>query len=321
MPTWLNKYDYNTQKKFIEIRVRNLVARFGKTIDLWDAVNEMLWEPLLQNLPNRQWPHIEPVNKIAEYCAEIIGWARSENPSATYLINEYGIEGPPIKTQQLIGSGGQVVDVQFQRQRYIALIDQLKQIGASPNAMGIQSHSGGNMYPLEQAKMYDQFTKARTPIHITEFWSHIEDFTQAGVTLVPENGDFVLKDISGSGAPLVTLQQAEELRNKYVTNYLKVAFAHPAVDAFFFWGFLGDALIERSESFKTTSYYDTVKNLIKTEWHTKTTAVTNANGEATFRGFNGEYLIKLDDIGPYSAPGAKIMLSPKSDNFHLVLPI
>jgi GH35 family endo-1,4-beta-xylanase len=59
LPRWLKEYPFETQWKFVEVRVRNMIARFGGRVKIWDVVNEALWEPVLKNLDKREWPYLE----------------------------------------------------------------------------------------------------------------------------------------------------------------------------------------------------------------------------------------------------------------------
>ena len=76
VPEWLKRYDYATQMKFLEVRVRSLVARFRGRVSIWDAVNESLWEPAFRNLPSRRWPHLDSIQEIADYVEPVLRWAR-----------------------------------------------------------------------------------------------------------------------------------------------------------------------------------------------------------------------------------------------------
>jgi GH35 family endo-1,4-beta-xylanase len=59
IPEWILKYPEETFLKFLEVRVRNLCARYRGRVQLWEAVNEMLWETAPKNLAARTWPYTE----------------------------------------------------------------------------------------------------------------------------------------------------------------------------------------------------------------------------------------------------------------------
>jgi len=49
IPRWMADYDQPTRLKFLEVRIRSLTARLRGRVKLYDAVNEMMWEPALKN--------------------------------------------------------------------------------------------------------------------------------------------------------------------------------------------------------------------------------------------------------------------------------
>ena len=83
-------------------------------------MNEPLWEASLRHLPERDWPHIEPIEEIVRYVGPALRWAREEAPEADLLINDYGLsqspeDGPPVTDD------GMEVTPGMQRQRYLEL--------------------------------------------------------------------------------------------------------------------------------------------------------------------------------------------------------
>ncbi len=265
LPAWLQRYDLETQLKFAEVRVRNLVARFRGRIRIWNAINEPLWEPALQNFSKRSWPHIEDIVTIADYCKRVLRWCREEDPDAIYLINDYGLEKT---TRPLIGSDGSTVTAASQRQRMLTLLRTLADAGALPNALGLQSHTGWAT-PREQWEAYDELATAGLPLHITEFWAKKCELAQA----------------DGYSPDEVANMQAE-----FVRNFLTCAFGHPAIEGFFFWGFIDSALEWRTRSgYSLCPIYDMVQRMIREEWWTREELQTDSNGIIRFNGFLGDY--------------------------------
>jgi endo-1,4-beta-xylanase len=276
-PDWVKRYDLETRMKFAEVRVRNLVARFKGRVAVWDAVNEALWEPAPKNLSKRDWPHIEKVADLAEYIAPVLRWCREEDPDALYLINDYGVEN---ESKGIRASDGTEVTAASQRARYIALADHLRETGHAPDALGLQSHTGWVQNHSEQTAVYDQYGEAGWTVHITEFWAHIKDL-RAKHPDVPE-------------------AELQELLGEYVANYLSAAFGHPAVGAFYFWGFMGMAVewTERSGHLLRPVFHR-VRKLIHEDWKTRLSLTTDEEGLLTFRGFFGDYALRHQpDGGP-----------------------
>lgn len=274
VPEWVKRYDLNTQWAFAEVRVRDLVAGARGRITMWDVVNEALWEPAFKNLAQRAWPHIESTEDMAEYVGRVIGWARSEDPDACYVLNDYGMTDDRGRTEPLRGQDGSAVTAARQRERMLALVERLGDDGRAPNAIGMQSHVGGWQQHADQMAIYDQMGALGVPVHITEFWAHRRELEAQGM---PE-------------------EEQEQVIAAYVSNYLTCAFGHPAVEAFFFWGFLGQALRFgknpndlHSSGVHVMPVYDAVRRLIRETWHTDETLDTDAEGCLRFRGFLGGY--------------------------------
>ena len=277
IPEWVKRYDYATQLKFAEVRIRNLVARFKGKVSLWDAVNEAMWEPAFKNLAQRNWPHIDPIAEIADYIEPILRWCRQEDPDAEFLLNDYGLEKDPEPGAPVAGApaseAGSPVTAARQRQRFLALTRELQQRGSPPSALGLQSHTGGWLDHSSQLAVYDEMATGNVPLHVTEFWADIDHLKQQGL---PE--DHIV-----------------EMQAEYVCNYLTVAFGHPAIEGFFFWG-LFSAAVEFGEhsSHELRPLYHRLRKLLREEWRTNQNLVTDAEGQIRFRGFLGRYSLRYE---------------------------
>jgi GH35 family endo-1,4-beta-xylanase len=293
IPEWIRRYDYPTQLKFLEVRLRQLVGRFKGRVKLWDAVNEMLWEPAFKHLASRQWPHFETMENMVDYISFVLRIVREEDPDALYLLNDYGLETP--WPSDLTSNTGVKVTHLLQRKRYLELIQALRAAGSAPNALGLQGHGQDWQMPTEQMAYYSEMAAAGLPIHITEFWAHTDHLKKAGVRLKADNGDFTTEQYQNQGAPQYTQKQIDEMQAEYVKNYLTCAFGHPAIEAFFFWGFMGMAVDFKEDdlpAYELKPVYHAVKKLIKEEWHTHERLQTNGDGLVNFRGFLGDYSLR-----------------------------
>ena len=105
IPEWLKKYPMDTFMAYVEVRIRNLCARFQGRVKVWDAVNEMLWETHPKNLSKRVWPYTETVENMVDYISKILKWGREEDPEALFCINDYGIS--KVNREGLIDETGQ----------------------------------------------------------------------------------------------------------------------------------------------------------------------------------------------------------------------
>jgi endo-1,4-beta-xylanase len=277
-PEWLKRYPMDTQWKFIEVRVRNLVARYKGKVKLWDVINEAMWEAAPKNLPHRFWPHMESLDNICEYIIPVMQWAREEDPDAKYIINDYGME-VDAPGKQLHDKDGHPVTAKSQRDRYTALFRRLREEGACPDGLGIQAHTGAWMTPVEQNEILDDLATGGVPLHITEFWAHTHHLIGAGMD--PE--------------------EAHEKKAEYIAQVMTLAFAHPKVDAFYFWGDINESFGFKSDhnsngiatsSNRPTKVYERVKHLLRNEWMTRETVRTDADGVLRFRGFHGDYSLR-----------------------------
>jgi GH35 family endo-1,4-beta-xylanase len=289
-PEWLKRYPIETQWKFIEVRVRNLIARFKGKVKVWDIVNEAMWEAAPKNLPHRHWPHIESLDDICEYVIPILRWAREEDPDARYVLNDYGMEADP-ENWIIRDKSGTHITAKFQRDRFTALARRLAEEGAAPDALGMQAHTGSWMTASEQNAILDDFATGGLPLHYTEFWAKIDNLVRAGID------------------PKI----AEEMRAEYVANTMTVAFAHPSVEAFYFWGEMGAAFGFRqdhnsvsgpSSSNTPTPTYHHVRDLLQKQWRTRESLVTDEGGRVKFRGFHGAYSLRYTTAAgiPFGEP-------------------
>jgi GH35 family endo-1,4-beta-xylanase len=268
IPDWLLDYDIETQWRFVEIRIRQLIAAGGGRVRIWDLVNEPMWEPLLANVPRRSWPHLEPVEAIAAEIARVLGWARDEDPDAAYLVNDYGMEGG----RDVTGENGTRVTSASQRGRYMDMLRCMCQMGAAPDGVGLQAHTGGWQDHAAQSAVYDEFATLQLPLHITEFWVRVNRLLEAGVD--PD--------------------EAAQRQAQYAGDYLTVAFGHPAIEAFFFWGLMGWGIDWKDTSgHQVRPVFQRIGQLIHQEWHTRETLTTDADGQTRFRGFLGRYSLRF----------------------------
>jgi endo-1,4-beta-xylanase len=295
VPDWLSKYDYPTQLKFLEVRLRSMVGRFKGKVKLWDAVNEMLWEPALKNLANRNWPHLENLDQMAEYISFVLKICREEDPDAKFLLNDYGLERNHNAKAQLaandndpnaakesgvLAKDGTVVTARLQRKRYLELVKKLRDMGIPPSAIGLQGHSGA-VTQAEQLSFYDEMSQAGLPLHITEFWANPTDFDENFQKLPLREQDLKIAE--------------------YVKSFLTNAFAHPAIDSFFFWGFMGMATIwpeNNAPVYEEKPVLQMVKDLIHKEWNTHEILTSDSNGMVRFKGYFGDYSLR------YGLPGS-----------------
>jgi GH35 family endo-1,4-beta-xylanase len=302
--------------KFVEVRIRNLAARFKNRVKTWDAVNEMLWEPHPKNLAKREWPYWETTENMVDYIGKVISWAREEDPNALYSINEYGLSSTTFgeKTAQ----NGRIVNARAQRKRYIELMNRLGDAGVSPNLMGIQCHTGW-LSPADQMAFYDEMSEAGIPLTVTEFWANIDELKNISQKAL--EGEEWRAFAGNRKFENMPEKELEEIRDQYILDYLTCAFAHPNIHSFYFWGFMNMAVKFKNEydsSHELQPVFHKVNDLINGQWKTRLTLNTDSSGKISFRGFCGEYSMKIKpENGP--AIGHRFYIDKKEDVNNMVI--
>ncbi|MFH5885425.1 endo-1,4-beta-xylanase [Halalkalibaculum sp. DA3122] len=261
IPGWLDNYEHPKRLEILESHVRSLVRQGKGLVASWDLVNEMLWEPTFRNYLQRDWPHIEPVDEIADYIAQALQWVRDEDPEPALVINDYGLQVAPHED----------ITAKGQRERYVALAELLKERGSAPDAIGTQAHVGGWYTPEVFRESLDHLAEAGLPIQVTEFWAHLEDLPELRTMSESEQTDALIR---------------------YITDCYTIAFGHPAVSHFSYWGG-GRHFFD--ENGAPTRVYNALYDLVANRWTTELSLQTDEEGFITFRGFHGDYTGRFRD--------------------------
>jgi GH35 family endo-1,4-beta-xylanase len=283
IPSWMDKYSYEVQLKKLEKHVRELIRAGGDSVTMWDLCNEMLWEPSLRNLPQRHWPHLETIDEILTYLEPAVHWAKDENPAAVYALNDYGLvktHAPGVTSEQ-------------QRKRYVDLVHEMKKRGCAPDAIGTQCHVAGWYSAKEFNATLNDLAMAELPIQVTEFWAHLKDY--------PFENQIDRKE-----------KEAALVEN--VKMIYTLAFAHPDVNHFTYWG----SREWFDEHANPTSVYWAIHNLIRNHWMTSAEKISDAEGTISLHAFYGTYdVIITDDMG--NSHPVSISLSQNNDQLTLYL--
>lgn len=261
-PRWLADYPMEETFNYLQYRVKNVVGGFKGDIDFWDVFNEPVnitaWDA-----PNAGSWGRQPWDTNLDLVEKAFRWAHSANPRATLILNEF-----------------YQIAIPETRQSFYDLVKELQRRGAPLSGLGIQAHEPRQeWYPPKRVwETFDRLAELGLPLHITEFH--------------PQSGN---KEITGgwrSGA------WTEENQADFAEQMYRLAFGHPAVVSFNFWG-LSDrnswlpkgGLID--EEYRLKPIYDRLKKLVHEEWRTNLSAKSDAGGTVKFRGFFGRYKITL----------------------------
>ncbi|MHC4510584.1 MAG: endo-1,4-beta-xylanase [Planctomycetota bacterium] len=264
-PRWLPKEPEEAMRLQLK-RIARCVSKFKNEIDIWDVVNEATHYDREQ-IKKRAPVLTEAIRKmgVGPYVREAFKAARQANPHATLLINDYR------------------TGAAYQEKVISELVDDNDRV--LYDVIGIQSHMHGKYWGAKQAwEVCERFAKFGKPLHFTE------------LTIVSgEQGWDLRQKRRDSNFRWVTTSEGEKRQARQVNEFYTVLFSHPAVEAITWWDFTDQNAWQRApaglvrEDMTPKPAYDELKELIKNRWWTQTEVVTEAEGEARFRGFLGDY--------------------------------
>jgi len=261
-PPWLP----DGSQKILDLqlaRIDDCVSRFRGLIDTWDVVNEATHfdRPEFKRRSPKYTVMWAEVGKI-EMTRKCFLRARKANPQATPLINDYRVD--PAYARVIEG----LVDDNDQR-----LYD----------VIGIQSHQHGGTW--KNRKIWDvceRFARFGVPLHYTE------------TTVLSGKRGWKLAD---RGQPWDSTPDGERFQAREVERFYTMLYSHPAVEAITWWDFSDLGAWQRApagflrKDMSPKPAYDVLHRLIKEEWWTRTTARTDTQGVARFRGTLGDYRV------------------------------
>ncbi len=265
---WLMNYDNETiLKKQLE-RIDREVTGFAGTIDMWDVINEVVIMPIFDKYDNAVTRICKEKGRVG-LIKEVFAKAHECNPDAVLLLNDFNTS----------------ID-------YEILIDGCLNAGVPISAIGIQSHQHQGYWGREKLEeVLERFSHFGLPIHFTEntlisgeiMPAYIEDLNDWQVDEWP------------------TTPEGEERQARQIEEMYRILFAHPLVEAITTWDYRDGAwlkapsgYVRKDNSLKPS--YEMLKKLVKQEWWTDTTVVTDENGEAEIEVFKGDHEVSLGDL-------------------------
>jgi endo-1,4-beta-xylanase len=148
------------------------------------------------------------------------------------------------------------------------------------DGIGIQAHEPTTMrFPLDRVqRILDRYATLGKKLYITEY-----EPTSAG------------NPITGS---YVTGKWDEAAQADWAAEFYTVCFAHPAMAGITWWDLSdagswleGGGLLRKDLSEKPV--YTALQKLIREQWMTRTQGKTDRTGRYKFRGFQGDYTVKV----------------------------
>jgi endo-1,4-beta-xylanase len=258
-PKWAPASRHPAQE-LLESRVRDIVSGFSGTIDCWDVINEATVSHRHDNGIG-DWVRQEGCARVAARCIEL---ARSANPAAVLLVNDFNVSP-----------------------EYEAQLEDIICGPGRPDVIGIQSHMHGGNWPLERVwNVCETYARFGLPLHFTEV-------TVLSGKLIPPDVPF--NQANWEDWP--TTAEGEERQLHYAEAFYTLLFSHPAVEAVTWWDLTDGCwknapagLVRRDLSPKPA--YERLREMIWSEWRTRCEVVTDAEGLARVRAFYGSYLVR-----------------------------
>jgi GH35 family endo-1,4-beta-xylanase len=184
-------------------RIQREVSAFRGLIGIWDVVNEAV-----------VMPTVDPAkHPVARLCADLgqvelikraFQCARSANPAATLLLNDYDTTD-----------------------KFATLIDRCLQAGVSIDVIGIQSHMHqGYWGAAKTEQVLDRFSRFKLPLHFTELT------ILSGRLKAPDDKDWhaVRNDWPNTS-------EGEALQLQQASEFYSMLLADPNVKAITWWDF------------------------------------------------------------------------------------
>ena len=242
-------------------RIRRDVTEFKGTIDMWDVINEAVIMPIFNKYDNGITRICKQMGRIP-LIRQVFAAAREANPHATLLINDFNTSIA-----------------------YEILIEGCLEAGIPIDVIGIQSHQHQGYWGIEKTQeVLNRFSHFGLPIHFTE------NTIISGKLMPPEIVD--LNDHQVKEWP--TTPEGEERQAREIIQLYETLFADPLVESITSWSAVDGkwlkapaGLLREDNSSKPS--YDELLRLIKSEWWTNTTVVTDQYGQAEVTGVRGDY--------------------------------
>ena len=270
-PRWLPKDPKEAMRLQLD-RISACVERFRGAIEIWDVVNEATHYERPD--PRERAPVLtRAIDEmgVGEYVRAAFRAARTANPSAVLVINDYRL------------------DEEFERRVLKALVDEK---GAPLyDAIGLQSHQHGGAIPLPRVwEVCERFAKYGKPLHWTE------------TTFVSgeEGSDLARRR---PGFRWTTTPEGEARQARCAVRFYTALFSHPAVEAITWWDFSDRGAWQGApagllrEDLSPKPAYEELLRLVKGAWWTRVSAEADGEGRVQFRGFFGEYRARAEAGG------------------------
>jgi endo-1,4-beta-xylanase len=203
-----------------------------------------------------------------EITKQMAEWALNGDPDAKLYLNDYDI----LINDSPLGIG---------LPEYMAHIRKILKQDIPIAGIGVQGHSHLETFDRQfLMDALDSLATFKLPIRITEF---------------------NLPGMRSKYRQLQLTPEQEESKAKEITDYFRICFAHPAVEAIILWGFWeGANWIPSSSLYKRdwspTPALEAYRNLVFNEWWTEESGTAGKKGLLKMPAFYGKYKVTVNGI-------------------------
>jgi endo-1,4-beta-xylanase len=257
-PDWLPRDTVVIQQK-INARIKQLGERYGERVKTWDVVNELL----SYHSNAIQMPDNYGLKAFQQFSKSFPETTRGFINETTSIWSNYHREYSP----------------------YNVLIENMQLKGAKIDGIGLQFHffsealhhdvaAGKSITPNTVFDVLDLYGKYNVPIHISEIT----------IPTLPNN------------------ETGLQNQAKMTRNFYRAWFSHQAVEAIIWWNVSDGTAVAGEDKWRggflnedmspKPSYY-VLNELINKEWKTSVSQNVESNNPVTFRGFYGDYSVKI----------------------------
>ena len=261
---WLMEYDNKTIMEKQLARINREVTAFAGKVDKWDVINETVIMPVFDKYDNAVTRICNEYGRIP-LIKEVFAAARSANPKAQLLINDFNLSDD-----------------------YRRVISDCLDAGVTIDAIGIQTHQHQGYKGMDWLNdVLERFSVFGLPLHFTE------NTLVSGHLMPPEIVD--LNDYVVDEWP--STPEGEERQAKEWAEMYERLFEEPLVEAVTGWDFADGGWLKApsgiiAEDNRCKSAYYKLREYVKKTWHSEGSATTDAEGYVTITGYKGKYAVQ-----------------------------
>ena len=258
MPDWLPK-DTAAIEELFNGRIKTIAGRYGDSIKMWDVVNEA----------NNYFPQ---VIMPKDYVYKFFSLSDKIFPAADELLINETTENVWMNNKE-------------EYSPFYMMIQNLKLRGADVKGIGLQFHffnntlwektiAGDMMTPKQMYDVLNLYARFGKPLQISEITIPTLPYNDYGKA-----------------------QQA-----RLTKNFYRLWFSHPSVEAIVWWNSVDGTAVQGEDKFNggfvnndfsPKPACNVLNELINKDWKTNIDTTIKSKSSYTFRGFCGDYIIKI----------------------------